>query len=162
MELTEIDADLFIVDPKYALVQCISKDVEMGDGIAVDFDFLFSGMKEHVIDSDPQVGKSVLYKHHDGRIVFNLITKKRSFHKPTYETIESSLIDMRNHIITNEITFLAMPKIGTGLDKLVWVRVKQIIQAVLEDVPVNVLICNHVPRKRSIIDKMLARSTYAR
>lgn len=50
---------------------------------------------------------------------------------------------MRNMIVTQmpEVKYLAMPKIGCGLDRLQWGKVKEIICEVFKDMDVEILVC---------------------
>ena len=73
-----------------------------------------------------------------GRFVYYLVTKDRYFHKPTYLSLESSLVMMRLHAVENKVKHLAMPKIGCGLDRLEWSKVKDIINSVFEKTDVTV------------------------
>ena len=73
--------------------------------------------------------------------VFNLVTKARVYHKPAYETLCDALIDMREQCEKLDITKLAMPHIGCGLDGLDWFIVKDIIEEVFEDTDIEILIC---------------------
>lgn len=72
---------------------------------------------------------------------FNLISKNQSSGKPTYETLEKALEDMKNQIEKDEIEYLAMPRIGCGLDKLSWGRVREIIQKIFKEIEIEILIC---------------------
>lgn len=58
------------------------------------------------------------------------VTKPRYFHKPTYDTLQSSLVVLWKHCVDNGITELCMPRIGCGLDRLEWDKVKEMIQEV--------------------------------
>ena len=73
--------------------------------------------------------------------VFNLVTKAKFWQKPTYESLQESLERMREQIVSMGITKLAMPKIGCGLDRLVWSKVYQIICDVFNDVDIEIVIC---------------------
>ena len=42
MRLTEVEKDLFSVDPQYSLAHCISADFALGAGIAKQFDTRFN------------------------------------------------------------------------------------------------------------------------
>lgn len=68
------------------------------------------------------------------------VTKTRYFHKPTYDTLRSSLIAMKQHCVENNVTKLAMPRIGCGLDKLEWDEVKEIIKETFKDVEIDVTV----------------------
>ena len=82
------------------------------------------------------VGESLLIDN-----VFNLVTKPRCYHKPTYDTLINTLEDMKNYIVSLKITKLAIPQIGCGLDRLDWDCVKELIEEVFEDVDVDILVC---------------------
>ena len=73
---------------------------------------------------------------------FNLITKEKYWHKPTYLTLKRTLQDMREIVIERNIKYIAMPKIGCGLDKLQWTNVKGIINEVFGDLDIEILICS--------------------
>ena len=49
---------------------------------------------------------------------------------PSYEDLRQSLVAMRNHAEKNQVTHIAMPKIGCGLDKLEWNAVRTLIKNV--------------------------------
>jgi O-acetyl-ADP-ribose deacetylase (regulator of RNase III) len=73
--------------------------------------------------------------------VYNLVTKKKYYHKPTYESVREALETMKDLMDFNSTTKLAMPTIGCGLDKLQWSEVFEIIQEVFDDTDVDILIC---------------------
>lgn len=62
------------------------------------------------------------------------ITKARYFNKPTYASLESSLRAMRTHVEEHAVKHVALPRIGCGLDGLLWTRVSDIIRTVFADV----------------------------
>ena len=74
--------------------------------------------------------------------VFNLITKEKYWHKPTYLTLKKSLQNMRKIVIEKDIKYIAMPKIGCGLDRLQWVNVKGILNEVFGDLDIEIIVCN--------------------
>ena len=135
MTFKEEHRDLFSVDfKKYTLAHCISVDCKMGAGIAVPIKkkFKLGGLQKLV----EGIGTAV---YHNG--VYNLITKRRFFHKPTYSTLEASIESMRIHAEDHSITDIAMPKIGCGLDGLSWPRVRDMIKNIFKDTDINVLVC---------------------
>lgn len=138
MIYSEDKRDLFTITEDYYLAHCISSDYVMGAGIAVPFDRKF-GLKEQF----NQMNSSLL-KHPTcillGR-VFNLITKEKAWHKPTYDTLTQSLIKMREICYEKAIMKVAMPKIGCGIDKLQWIKVSEIIKEIFSDSVIEILIC---------------------
>jgi O-acetyl-ADP-ribose deacetylase (regulator of RNase III) len=142
MILKEEKRNLFEVDDKYYLAHCISEDCAMGAGIAVDFNkrFRLQNRVKNIISEHyntvGEIPKCVLVDK-----VYNLITKQKYWHKPTYESLTQSLLCMRDMIEFNKTKYLAMPKIGCGLDKLQWSKVREIICDVFKDVDIEILVC---------------------
>lgn len=79
------------------------------------------------------------------RFIYNLITKEKYFNKPTYQTMQSSLEAMRDHMEKNNVQKLAIPRIGCGLDLLVWEKVKDQLEEVFKNVDVEINVYNFVP-----------------
>lgn len=138
MTLTEELRDIFTVDDKYYLAHCISSDCQMGKGIAIKFEEKFR-LKNQLLklNSIERIHPTCI------RIdrVFNLITKEKYYGKPTYDTIRYAIKRMVNIAVRNEIKYIAMPKIGCGLDKLNWPKVKSIIEEEFKSTDINILIC---------------------
>lgn len=93
-------------------------------------------MQEYAKLNDIKVGNAILINK-----VFNLITKSKYYDKPTYDTLRRSLETMKEQIINKDIHYLAMCKIGCGLDKLQWSRVRSIIQDVFTGLDLEILVC---------------------
>ena len=136
--------DLFTVPQGYYLAHCISGDYTLGAGIAKQFvdvyNMRFKLHKKYPIPEGEKFAnleKALLVDN-----VFNLVTKARVYHKPTYDSLVEALVDMRNQCEELNITKLAMPKIGCGLDKLEWWIVEEIIEDVFEDSDIDILICD--------------------
>lgn len=72
--------------------------------------------------------------------IFYLVTKEKYFHKPTMSSLESSLRQMRDLCLTNNIQRLAMPRIGCGLDKLNWDAVSRLIQTIFANDAIEITI----------------------
>lgn len=137
MIIREEQRDLFSVDHGYYFAHCISRDFALGAGIAVQFDKMYN-MKKKLTDRF-SCADDVCCLLIDN--VFNLVTKKRYYHKPTYESLTKTLESMKYHVVMSEIEKIAMPRIACGLDKLEWDRVKEIIEEVFDDVDVEILVC---------------------
>ena len=137
--------DLFSVSDDYYLAHCISADFGMGKGIAVEFNKRFN-MKNRLQVKDPDY----LYRYNQHRIggdcilegrVLNLITKERYWMKPTIITMRLALQKMKQICLENNITKVAMPTIGAGLDRLAWSDVTKQINDVFCDTDVDILVC---------------------
>ena len=58
-----------------------------------------------------------------------------------YDSLEDALCSMREQMLAFELHDLAMPRIGCGLDRLKWERVRRIVEDVFRDAGVNILVC---------------------
>ena len=145
MQFKEINQDLFMTKEATAFVHCISADFALGARIALKFNELgVSQQLERLYDKGQWVGSGYLLPVYIGRgfPVFNLVTKERYWDKPTYETLRQSLEALQNHIQTHYANMiLAMPRIGCGLDRLDWHKVKAIIKDVFKNTDVKIVVC---------------------
>ena len=136
--------DLFTVPTDYILVHCISADLAMGAGIAKEF--AKRGVKAQLQRDyqDIEVGDCLVSDTTGWRAELNLVTKEKYWQKPTYETMRMALEDTKSlyeEIMSYENVKLAMPRIGCGLDRLQWDKVKAIIEEVFADTDVEILVC---------------------
>jgi len=145
MYYSEEIKNLFAVSDEYYLVHCISADFKMSSGIVIEFNKKFNMknvLKNKFSDyiklwrKEKRMFDCIL----EGR-VFNLITKKRHFNKPTYESLRGALNIMKSVCVQNKITKIAMPLIGCGTDKLQWDIVSEIIKEIFEDTDIEILVC---------------------
>lgn len=141
MIISEEKRDLFTVPQGYYLAHCISGDFTLGAGIAKQFvDIYNMRFKLHknfpLPNSNGNVGEALLIDN-----VFNLVTKSRYYNKPTYDSLRDALEDMRRQCEELDITKIAMPRIGCGLDRLEWVNVEEIIVEVFDGMDIEILIC---------------------
>ena len=134
--------DLFSCPDDESIAHCVSADLKMSKGIAVIFKERFKGVDE-LRKQNPQVGGCVMLKR-ESRFVYYLVTKERYFGKPTYNTLEGSLIAMREHSILNNVNKISMPRIGSGLDKLDWKRVKELIEKVFKNT--SMIVTVYIPK----------------
>ena len=119
MIIKEEKRDLFAVPQGYYLAHCISGDYALGAGIATQFVEVYN-MRYKLHSQYPipngekfaNVGKALLVDN-----VFNLVTKARCFHKPTYDSLYETLVDMKDQCEEWDITKIAIPYIGCGLDR---------------------------------------------
>lgn len=137
--------DLFSVPDDYYFAHCISADFGMGKGIVVEFNKRFD-MKNKLQVKDPDYLDR--YNRHsiggdcilEGRVL-NLVTKERYFHKPTIITMRIALQKMKKVCIEHDITKIAMPTIGAGLDRLSWSMVSDQIHMIFDDTDIEILVC---------------------
>lgn len=139
MTITTEKRDLFTMPQGYYLAHCISADFALGAGIAKVFDSVYNmrfKLFRHYDNYTYDGGDSLMIGN-----VFNLVTKDKCWHKPTYDSMREALEMMKEEMDFLDITKLAMPKIGCGLDKLSWDKVYDIICEVFEDTDIEIVIC---------------------
>lgn len=146
MNYKEINKDLFEMPRCCTLVHCISKDCAMGKGIAKIFAKEIPLMKNdirNIIKGQNLTGSFAIYYRgsHLEYDVINLVTKERYWQKPTYKSLKAALEDCKEICIKRNIKKLAMPKIGSGLDRLKWDKVRDIIQEVFGDMDIEIVVC---------------------
>lgn len=135
MEYRELVMDLFSLPEEYYLAHCISADAHMSAGIAVEFHKRF-----HLRNKLQEMN----LRHPDCVLVgqaFNLITKKKYFHKPTPETFATAVGKMKTLAVAKGVRKIAMPMIGAGLDRLSWGQNRQVIQSAFQDTTIEILVC---------------------
>ena len=133
MSIDYYSGDLFDSEGHYA--HCVSRDLKMGAGIAKEFRRRFGdkiennmNLDENLLSQNPRVGSVCTHLGH-----FYMITKERYFGKPTYKSMRSCLVELRNQLVEHDIECINMPRIGCGLDKLIWAKVESIINDVFKD-----------------------------
>jgi hypothetical protein len=139
MNIDIVKMDLFTVPQGFYLAHCISADFALGAGIAKTFDEVYNMRFKLFRNYDN-------YEYDGGDAlpvdnVFNLVTKRKCWHKPTYDSLREALESMKEQLDFLGATKLAMPKIGCGLDKLSWPQVYDIICEVFEDMDILIVIC---------------------
>ncbi|CAH0547635.1 unnamed protein product [Brassicogethes aeneus] len=139
-KIVEQQADLFAMGKDYSLAHCVAEDMGMGSGIAVQFRRDFKRVDE-LLSQKARQGEMALLEV-DGRFIYYLVTKRESSGKPTYEKFFSSLKNWRNHVQQHNIKKLAIPRIGCGLDRLEWDKVKFMMEFLFRDVDTEIVVCN--------------------
>ena len=140
MIYSEEKRDLFEVPEDYYLVHCIASDLIMGAGIAVPMQKKFnlrSALKYFEYKGASLDPPTCLLVDR----VFNLITKKKSYGKPTLQSLQKSLDVMKEMTVAKNIKKIAMPKIGCGLDRLQWADVSGYLKDIFKDSDIEILVC---------------------
>ena len=147
MKIIEIKKDLFKekIEKNDVLVHCVSADFKMGAGIAKEFKkkfSIFENQKEKIINEYSKNKNGVLILKNNIFFIANLVTKDKYWQKPTYESLEFSLLNMKKILENNNVKInrLLMPKIGCGLDKLNWSQVKSLLYKIFQDSNFNIYV----------------------
>lgn len=151
-DLFEVNSNLAEGEKPYSLAHCISLDLGMYGGIAAQFNsklnmknilqekypacvlsFISGTTVLPVTVEDPVCGQNI--------VVYNLVTKKLVSDKPTYETMESALGQLRELTYATDTKRLAIPMIGCGIDGLEWEKVKELIHKVFDTADIEIKVC---------------------
>lgn len=147
--IKESRGDLFQLKG-YVLAHCISADVTknrgMGAGIAKTFRQKYPRMPG-AISVLLKPDQAVRYRKGD-QVIYNLVTKERFYHhigrgidsETYYRNLRNALVDMRDQMQHYGETRLAIPRIGSGLDRGDWKVIKDIIEEVFASSEIEVLI----------------------
>lgn len=140
MEYRLIQDDVFNHKDCY-YAHCISRDYALGAGIAVEFDKRYD-MRNRLLKLAEEKPETLDEKCIEVENVFNLITKEKYWQKPSYKSLEESLLEMKEKLSKNKnIKKLVMPKIGCGLDRLSWGKVEPMVQEIFKDLDIEIVVC---------------------
>ena len=108
------------------IAHCVSSDFAMGKGLASTIACCYPELQEFrklPLNNFPPGSLVTYFDQQHQRFIYNLVTKRRFFHKPIYETLELSLQALKQHLQRHNIQELAIPKLGCGYDQLHWPKV---------------------------------------
>lgn len=133
---------LFDADNTHVLAHCISADYALGLGIARQISNLYRSRLylENNYKNEKGISPNCLRQRYNGLTIYHLVTKQRYYLKPTYNSLKSSLIKLKEQMISHNEKKLAIPKIACGLDKLDWRKVKEIILEVFDDTDIDITV----------------------
>lgn len=133
--------DLFSASEENYFVHCISDDYALAGGIAVEFNNRFdmrnklnAARRSHPAFSQTNGHCIPIDK------VLNLVTKQWCWEQPTYDSLINALLDMRRICREKNITSIAMPLIGCGIDGRNWTVVSALVKGVFAETDVNITV----------------------
>lgn len=147
MKVIERQMSIFELDTKYTIVHCISLDCKMSAGIAKQIDNKIPEMKPALInfikENNTNFPITINYATTSPNepAILNMITKENYWNKPTYPDFEKALKEVAEICDYCNVKYLAMPKIGCGLDGLNWNKVKKMIESTFNDLDIEIVIC---------------------
>ena len=108
-----------ILDSTESIAHCVSADFQMKRGLASAIAYRYPELRQFGFNAKNSLPSGSLVSYFDKknqRYIHNLVTKQRFFHKPTYETLQLSLMALRQHLERHNIRALSIPRLGSGLD----------------------------------------------
>lgn len=139
MNYSEKEGDIFAVPTNYAIINCITQDCDMNSELEKRYIASYPDMKT-VLQSTIRANKLcapfvIHYKGADteSHEVFNLFLKKTVRSRLTYDDVRKALNEVLTICKTQNISCIALGKIGCITDKLNWDIVKDILQDVFKE-----------------------------
>ncbi|XP_068078918.1 uncharacterized protein [Danio rerio] len=129
--------DLLQTPEHIPIAHCISADYALGAGVAKQIRDKYG--VEELNTSVAQPGDCIKTTH-GPRQIYHLVTKWWCRDLPTYEHLETSLIKLCYQCKKDKNKILAIPKLGCGLDKLDYTKVKEIIEKVFKEGHIQVIL----------------------
>ncbi|KAJ8956502.1 hypothetical protein NQ318_019220 [Aromia moschata] len=145
--------DLFQTPADFCLAHCVAADLRMFRGIALTFKKAF-GQLEELRRQRPEVGRVLQItaaEQEKERSVFYLVTKQLSHHKPTYQTVWDTLVELRDVLLSQSISSLAIPKIASGLDGLDWRVIRSMLEEIAQREDCGLLLLPDLPMQEWVI-----------
>ena len=138
-----VEGSVFEAPEGVALAHCVSADLAMSAGIAVQFVRRWPDIRSGYSRSEP----GSLHVHSSSRgYIFNLITKERFDDKPSLEDFRKSIVALKSKMQALNIKTLAVPELGSGRDRLNLSKVIQVLQSILVEAGIGVIMY-HLPGK---------------
>lgn len=129
--ITYKQGDLFLANDN--LCHCVSADMHMGKGIAVEFKKRFGKPQLSTSQVCWSVGDVAIIEKDEYKILY-LVTKEKYWQKPTYEALQLCI----DKISQLQLKTLSMPKIGCGLDGLQWRVVSSMLEKTMQNTDITV------------------------
>ena len=129
-----------IVHSPTSLAHCVSSDFQMKKGLARSVFLSYPNIK-YIAQRRPRLPIGSVFAYFDfneKRFIFNLVTKRRFFEKPTYKALADALENLKFLIQKYELDRIILPKLGCGLDKLDENKVFTIITKTFEEIPIKI------------------------
>lgn len=139
----------------YVNIQCISEDCKMGAGVAVAYNKELPMLKGHCINymcEPKRNGRGIILPTkytEDKKEIYCMFTKEKYWYnaykgmsyKDYLYKLGVSLEYVRDRMIEEGKKLLAMPKIGSGRDKLDWKDAEALIIDVFKETDFEILVC---------------------
>lgn len=151
MEIYQRVQDVTTFDKRVVIAHCISVDCAIGAGVALAIRKKHPNLKlacQQAVQSGYRCGTAFRFEDEKG-VVYNLFSKERVRQNCQtlpegvyYQQLEACLLHLRDQLLEHQEYFLALPKIGSGLDRANWNEVKRLIIWVFAETPIEIAFCD--------------------
>ena len=145
--LHELSGDILLSGAK-AIVQGVAPNDDFHQGLALQLrermPALYKDFRHVCQTQHPKSGTLWTWMSSDGRFIVNLFTQEGAYDhgsKPGHATlnhINHSLHALRNFVMKEKVSSLALPRLGCGVGGLDWAEVKPLIEKQLGDLGIPV------------------------
>ena len=118
-----------ILEQPNSIGHCISADAQMSDGFALFLSERVPRLRRSCRRAN--LLKDQVFPFWDSssrRYIYNLVTKEKYSDKPDQQTLATTLQNMQCHATMHEVSTIAIPKIGCGLDQMNWQNVVKLLR----------------------------------
>jgi len=112
----ELIGDIFETELGTSLAHCVSVDMKMNKGIALEFSRKYGRLDELQLQNNSVT--EIVSIREGNRYIFYLLTKEHQWQRPSYENLFKSLQNLKVRCKELQVTKLACPRLGCGLDRL--------------------------------------------
>ncbi|XP_065051522.1 uncharacterized protein LOC135681139 [Rhopilema esculentum] len=119
-----------------SLMDCVSSDFVMDKGLAKHFKRAFQH-KEILQQSGTPPGKAAVVPYKNCYIYY-LVTRERWWDRGCYKYLKLALQDAKEHIENNGVDEVCMGRLGSGVDGLDWMKVRELIKDTFKDTGITI------------------------
>ncbi|KAK3918320.1 Retrovirus-related Pol polyprotein from transposon 412 [Frankliniella fusca] len=156
-----VDSDKFTILHTYGsilespedlpIVHAVSHDGKFGKGLARQLEQEFQLREDFLKEKDRGFPGYVALQR-GNRIIVNLITKSRYFHKPTSTDVEQAFLLLRDWLEANHISEWCLPELGCGLDQLESSLLLQMLVKVFGHTDMTLVMYHYDPPQECLYD----------
>ena len=118
-----------VLQQPHSIGHCISADAKMSKGFADLLSQRVSGLRDTCRQTKILSGQTFPFWDRAGnRYIYNLVTKIKFSEKANLTTLSLTLEEMKSQARLYEISTIATPKIGCGLDQMNWQEVVKLLR----------------------------------
>ena len=145
-ELVEVSGNLY--HSTDSIAHSISSDFKLAAGKAKQ-------VREAFPTTYPELGSTASEEKHYSqqispkRFIYHLLVRPSFWNKLTYSSLRAALEAMLQHVDKHKNEKISIPRLSTGLSKLNWLKVKEIITDVLHNSPIKVTVYTQPQRQNS-------------
>ncbi|KAK3920889.1 Retrovirus-related Pol polyprotein from transposon 412 [Frankliniella fusca] len=133
------------------IVHAVSHDGKFGKGLARQLEQEFQ-LREDFLKEKERGFPGYVALQRGNRIIVNLITKSRYFHKPTSTDIEQAFLLLRDWLEANHISEWCLPELGCGLDQLESSLLLQMLVKVFGHTDMTLVMYHYDPPQECLYD----------